>query len=175
MPGLTLRTVDPPARESAAGLRVRWDERRRLADRDRHAAHNAEAYLLGVLLAEACELVRAGWVQHCWFAVIDEQGALRRIGPRNLDEIGGHPVSAVCLLGGIVQAAGGVTRAGTRPVHRAIDLTWATLYDQPVRPGASSRLRLAHIHDLIGWNDSAGRTRDDVAGLLTAASRRATQ
>lgn len=175
MPRLTLTIVPAPVRDSEPGRRERWRERRRLTEQDRQAAEQAELYLLRALLADASDLVNAGWVQHCWFVISDERGSRRRIGPLNLHELDGHPVSDVCLVGAVVEAAGGIARAGTHPVHRAIDLTWATLYNQPLRCCPSPPVRLAHIHDLTRWNDSPGRTPHDVAGLLTAASHRATQ
>jgi hypothetical protein len=79
----------------------------------------------------------------------------------------------MCLVGAIVQAAGGVAHAGTGPVHGAIDLTWATLFDEAEWRSPSARVRLARIHDLIGWNDAAGRRPEQVAGLLVAAAHRA--
>lgn len=174
----TLTAVPAPARNSEPRLRERWRERRRLTEQDRQAARLAELYLLRALLADASDLVTAGWVQHCWFTISDEHGNRRRIGPLNLHELDGHPIREVCLVGAIVQAAGGIARAGTQPVHRAIDLGWATLYNQPLCTSnhtPSPPVRLAHIHDLTRWNDSPGRTPDDVVGLLSAASGRATQ
>lgn len=161
-----------PAPERKVGVRERWHERRRLDEQDRRAAHQAELYLLGTLLADASDLVDTGWVQQCWFTVHDGHGGLRRIGPLNLHELGRGPVAEVCLVGAIVEAGGGIARAGTSPVHHAVDLAWATLYNQPVRWCPPS-VRLAHIHDLTRWNDTAGRTSQDAAGLLTAASCRA--
>jgi len=162
--------VLPALPASDPGLRQRRRERRRLAEQDRRAAQRAERFLLRALLADARGLVRAGWVQHCWFVIEDEDGTPRRIGAPNLHELGAHPVTGVCLVGAIVQAAGGISRAGTQPVHRAIDLTWATLYDEPLRRWASAPVRLSYIHDLTRWNDAAQRCVDDVVGLLTAAA-----
>jgi hypothetical protein len=172
-PPLTAAPRAVPARDP--GLRDRWRERRRLIEQDRRAAERAERYFLASLLADARDRVHAGWVQNCWFVINDEHGRPRRIGAPNLDELQGSPVTAVCLVGAIVQAAGGIERAGTQPVHQAIDLTWATLYDQPLRRWASAPVRLSYIHDLTGWNDAPRRTAEDVAGLLTAASRQALQ
>jgi hypothetical protein len=167
-----LVVVPPPARERKLGMRERRHERRRLAEQDRRAAHQADLYVLRGLLADASQLVAAGWVQHCWFTVPDENGGRKRIGPRNLHELGCQPAAEVCLVGAIVEAGGGIAKAGTQPVRHAIDLTWATLYNDAVR-WYPPPLRLAHIHDLTRWNDSARRTPDDVADLLTAASCRA--
>ncbi len=169
----TVSALPVPFDDGELRIPGRRRERRRLIEQDRQAARQAELYLLGELLTDASDLVRAGWVQHCWFAVRDERGTRRRIGPRNLQDLDGNRVSEVCMVGAIVQAAGGVDRAGTEPVHRAIDLTWATLYDTPMRSCPSSSVRLAYIHDLIAWNDAAGRTADDAAILLSAAARRA--
>jgi hypothetical protein len=176
MPSSTLTAVPARVGSRAPGLRDRWCERRRrLSEQDLHSAHQAELSLLRPLLADASGLVNAGWVQHCWFTITDEHGRKRRVGPLNLHELDGHPVSEVCLVGAIVQAAGGTARSGTQPVRRAIDVTWATLYNQPIRWCPSPPVRLAHIHDLTRWNDSPRRTPDDVAALLAAASVRATQ
>jgi hypothetical protein len=173
MPQSTVFAVAAPGPETEAGLRERRRERRRLIEQDRHAVQQATLYLLSELLADASDLVSTGWVQHCWFTISDESGARRRIGPRNLHQLDGRPVTGVCLLGAIVQAAGGVARAGTEPVHRGIDLTWATLFDQPTHRFPAAYVRLAYIHDLMRWNDAASRTAGDVAGLLVAASGRA--
>lgn len=169
----TLGAVPIPLNDGELRIPGGWRERRRLIEQDRQAGRQAELYLLGELLADASDLVRAGWVQHCWFAVRDEQGTRRRIGPRNLRDLDGNRVSEVCMVGAIVQAAGGVDRAGTEPVHRAIDLTWATLFSAPMRSCPPASVRLAYIHDLIAWNDAAGRTAADAATLLSAAARRA--
>jgi hypothetical protein len=172
-PRPTPTAVASVIRASEPGSRERWRERRRLTQQDRHAAHQAELHLLRELLADASNLVNAGWVQHCWFTTAEENGRRRRIGPSNLHDLDDHPVVEVCLVGAIVQAAGGIARAGTQPVHRGIELTWATLHNQPIRWCPSPPVRLAHVHDLTRWNDTARRTPDDVASLLIAASRNA--
>ena len=154
-------------------MRARRHERRRLAQHDRRAAHRAELHGLRTLLADAADLVDAGWVQRCWFTVRDEHGDRRRVGPANLRELRGRTVSEVCLVGAIVQAGGGVAQAGAQPVQRALDLTWATLYNLPVRWCPAPAVRLAHIHDLTRWNDAAARTPDDVGSLLVTACGRA--
>src|SRR5690242_837246 len=99
----TLGAVPIPLNDGELRIPGGWRERRRLIEQDRQAGRQAELYLLGELLADASDLVRAGWVQHCWFAVRDEQGTRRRIGPRNLQDLDGNRVSEVCMVGAIVQ------------------------------------------------------------------------
>lgn len=176
--GSAVTTVRPPVGVQPVGVwqrrRDRRREQQRLAEHDRRVARQAELHLLGELLGDASALVEDGWVQHCWFTVRDERGERRRVGPRNLQELDGRAIDQVCLVGAIVQAAGGVARAGSQPVHRALDLTWATLYHLPVRWCPAPSVRLAHIHDLTRWNDADLRSTGDVVGLLSAAACRAT-
>jgi hypothetical protein len=77
------------------------------------------------------------------------------------------------LVGAVVQAAGGVAHARTQPVHRALDLTWAALYNEPVRWCPAPATRLSHVRDLTRWNDRDGRTATEVSGLLALAADRA--
>lgn len=171
-PSSTLAAVVTGGQTSAPRLLEGRRARKRLTQLDREAADRAERFLLRALLVDAGSLVTQGWVQYCWFTVLDEHGERRRIGPPNLHELAGRTVSEVCLVGAIVQAAGGLARAGSPPVHRAIDLTWATLYNDATWRRHSPAVRLAHVHDLTRWNDAPVRTSAEVAGLLTAASER---
>jgi hypothetical protein len=90
-----------------------------------------------------------------------------------LSELAGRQVVAVCLVGAVIQAAGGVAHAGSQPVRRALDVTWAALYLDPVRWCPAPAVRLAHVRDLTRWNDRAGRTAAEVSGLLAVAAERA--
>jgi hypothetical protein len=157
----------------SAGMRARRRERRRLAELDRRGALRAEAVLLRGLLMRAGDLVRDGWVQRCWFIACDDRGHQVRIEAQNLYELAGKQVIDVCLVGAVVQAGGGVAHARTQPVRRALDLTWAALYHEPMRWCPSPAVRLSHVRDLTRWNDLPGRTAAEVSGLLALAADRA--
>jgi hypothetical protein len=155
------------------GVCVRRRERRRLVERDRQSAARSEAVLLRALLLHASDLVCDGWTQRCWFVARDQADGRVRVGPQNLHELASLQVVEVCLVGAVVHAAGGVARAGSQPVLRAFDATWATLYHEPVRWCPAPAIRLAHVRDLTRWNDRAGRTAAEVSGLLALAAERA--
>ena len=156
---------------SSSGVRARRRERRRLVALDRRSALRAESALLPALLLHASDLVSVGWAQQCWFVARGDDGRVR-VGPRNLADLVGRQVVEVCLVGAVVQAAGGVTHAGSQPVQRALDVTWAALYLDPVRWCPAPAVRLAHVRDLTRWNDRAGRTAAEVSGLLALAADR---
>jgi len=156
---------------SVPGFRARRRERRRLVDLDRRSALRAESALLHALLLRASDLVCDGWTQRCWFVAGDDDGRVR-VGPTNLSDLAGRDVVEVCLVGAVIHAAGGVAQAGTQPVQRALDVTWAALYHDPVRWCPAPAVRLAHVRDLTRWNDGAGRTAAEVSGLLTRAADR---
>ncbi len=153
---------------------LRWRDRRReqqrLARQDRLGAHLAELRRIGELVADARALVGSGWVQGRWLVHRDADGRLREVVGRDREV----PVSGACLVGSLVQAGGGVAALGTQPVQRALDATWHALHGDPgapVRWCPAPPVRLQHVRDLAGWNDAAGRTRDEVVGLLHAAER----
>jgi hypothetical protein len=119
-------------------------------------------------LGEVCEildgaraiLVDDGWVQNRWYG---DQPA-PATGPR------------ACLVGAVVRAARGHDETGAGP---AIDVLWDALQESRglAGPGVAGRaappqVRIARVRDLTRWNDRAGRTRDDVVGLLDLATSR---
>lgn len=151
-------------------------ERRRLAELDRRGAHLAQLHQISAIVTEAATLVSAGWVQHAWFAVRDEDSRERLVGPLNVAALAGRPVVGVCLAGAIVQAGGGLAAARTQPVQRALDLTWHTLYDsanRPVRWCPAPAARAMNLRDLTRWNDCPQRTAPEVSALLAATARAA--
>jgi hypothetical protein len=167
-----LSTAPPIVPAPRPGFRERRRRRHELGEHDRQAALLAELHLLRLLLSEAGELVNAGWVQHRWFTVRDEAGIEHGVGPRNLADLDGRQVIGTCLVGAIVHAGGGVEAAGSAAVHRAIDLTWATLHNTRVQWTPPPSIRLTRVHELVRWNDAHGRTADEVAGLLGTAAQR---
>lgn len=170
----SLRSAHPSSRRVVR--RARSDERRRLARQDRVAARLAELHCIRGLLGDAITVVSSGWVQHGWFAVIDERGSPRTITAHDLHVLTRHPVSGACLVGAIVHAAGGPSTAHTQLVQRTLDLTWHALHEderQPVQWCPAPAVRTAHVRDLTRWNDSRERTACQVTALLHSAVRTA--
>jgi hypothetical protein len=162
------------AEPSTRGRLKRPDRRlrRELARQDRVSARLAELRCIRELLDEATVVVGAGWVQHVWYTVSNPQGRQLRVTAYDIDAVADRPVSGACLVGAVVQAAGGPRTATSQLVQRTLDLTWHTLYEQPDRPVQwcpAPPVRTAHVRDLTRWNDRAGRTRQDVVALLRSA------
>ena len=125
------------------GRRSERAERRRLAHQDRVSARLAELSMIQTILADAQEVLGAGWAQGTW-ATYD----------------------GVCLVTSIRDAGGGGQRTA-----RALDLVWHTLYRDEVgiRWVAPPDVRLARVRDLARWNDRAERRLPDVLALLAEA------
>jgi hypothetical protein len=167
----------PPAADAGsagwwARRRRRRRENRRLACQDAVARRLAELHHIRVLLEEALAVVDVGWVQHAWFAVVDEDGRECRLTTYEIHRAAERPLSGACLVGGIVHAGGGLEAVHTQLVQRTLDLTWHTLHEsahRPVRWCPSPAVRAAHVRDLTRWNDHPQRTQQEVAGLLRSA------
>ncbi|CCH87668.1 protein of unknown function [Modestobacter italicus] len=86
---------------------------------------------------------------------------------------------ATCLVGAVVVAAGGRAAVGGQPAQRSLDLLWHTLHQAtdpgPVRWCPGPALRMLQVQDLTRWNDAAGRSPEEVRGLLDAAIGRLTR
>ena len=125
------------------GRRSERAERRRLAHQDRVSARLAELSMIQTVLADAQEVLGAGWAQGTW-ATYD----------------------GVCLVTSVRDAGGGGQRTA-----RALDLVWHTLYRDEVgiRWVAPPDVRLARVRDLARWNDRAERRLPDVLALLAEA------
>lgn len=159
-----------------AGFRARRRERARLARLDRRGAHLAELHHIALLTRRAVALVESGWVQHAWFAVEDGRGRRHALTAHGAALLADHPVVGGCLVGALVQAAGGLDAVPTQLLQRALDLTWHTLAGDeraPVRWAPAPAERARHLRDLTRWNDQPARTRGEVTGLLRAVERAA--
>ena len=167
-----LRLVRPDA---GRGTRRRqWSERRRLAHQDRSVRQLASLHSIRTLLEEAISVASSGWVQDCWFSVIDEQGRPSGVHARDIPAVTDQPIAGACLVGAIVTAGGGPAAVRTQSVQRALDLTWHTLYQderQSVRWCPGPAIRMAHVRDLTRWNDHPQRSAQDVVTLLHSALR----
>jgi hypothetical protein len=162
-------------RAGQAGHRARQDRkrlRRALRDQDRLSARLAELHCIEALLAEATEWVGRGWMQHGWFAYVDESGTRRVVtgsASQARSSVPPEQIVGTCLVGAIVQAGGGPTMAHSQLVQRTIDLTWHASYragNEPVRWCPPPSERAGHVIDLVHWNDVAGRELSEVVALL---------
>jgi hypothetical protein len=157
------------------GRRERRAERLRLRKLDALSAQLAQLHAIRVLLEQASEIVRGGWIQGAWFAV-DVGGRTRAVSAPELRLTRDHPVIGACLVGAVVQAGGGPEAVRSQPVQRALDLVWHSLREdagQPVRWCPGPPTRMMHVLDLTHWNDAPDRTRGDVVGLLQSSVRTA--
>lgn len=120
------------------------------------------------LLESAADVVRGGWVQGGWFSVATA-GGTRVITAYDLHLLGDHPVVGACLVGAVVEAAGGPASVRTQLLGRTLDLVWHSLRedrDRPVAWCANPGARMMTVLELTRWNDAPGRTRGEVVDLL---------
>ena len=153
--------------------RERRAERRRLRHLDAVSARLAELHAIRALLEQAVNVVDAGWVKGAWFTVATA-GGNRAVTAQDLDLLVDQSVTGACLVGGVVQAAGGPATVRSQLVQRTLDLTWHALREDPaqaVRWCPGPRVRMMHVLELTHWNDAPERTRADVLNLLQSGSR----
>ena len=150
-------------------------ERRRLKTQDAVSRQLAELHAIGALLERAAEVVGEGWVQGAWFTVATP-GGKRAVTAYDLPMIVHRPVNGACLVGGVVEAAGGPATVRSQLVQRTLDLIGHVLREdpqQPVRWCPGPRTRMLGVLELTRWNDAPGRTQGEVVGLLVASRRAA--
>jgi hypothetical protein len=165
-------SVDRPA---PCGRRERREARRRLKRQDTVSSHLAELHAVHDLLARSAEVIDIGWLQHGWFSVMTAEGP-RAVTAYNLADAVEKPVVGACLVGSVVQGAGGPAAVRTQLVQRTLDLLWHTLREDPDRPlrwCPDPQTRALRVRDLTRWNDSPARTRHEVVALLLAAQQTA--
>ena len=162
-------------RTGPTSRRQRRRLRRELRDRDRRSVKLAELHHIDALLAQAVEVIDRGWMQHGWFAYVDSGGARHTVAactPYAVRKVSRDQVTATCLVGAIVHAAGGPSAARSQLVQRTLDLTWHALYRgdrEAIRWCRSPIERAGHVQDLAHWNDHVGRDSGDVTSLLVRA------
>lgn len=173
-----IRGLLAPAPESP---RVSWREpRRALARANRDVAQRAVRLRLDtarVVLAGAADIVADGWIQNAWFQVRDETETVRTVTAGNLDLLERGPVLAACLVGAVVQAAGGRYAARDQVTGDSLDLIWTAAFGDGCRAGLGlsppPQVRSLRVFDLTRWNDRPGRCIGEVLDLLDAADDRA--
>ncbi len=94
---------------------------------DATQARLAELTDLQRLLTGAREVIERGWIQHAWFAYLDEHGRTRKASSAAAMDVQGRPLVGACLVGSIVSAAGGPHAVHSQPVQRALDVVWHAL------------------------------------------------
>jgi hypothetical protein len=172
--GIVVSHVDE-RRAEQAGHRARQDRkrlRRALREQDRVSAKLAELHCIEALLAEATDLVGSGWMQDGWFAYVDQSGSRRVVTGCTSQvrrTVSPEQIVGTCLVGAIVQAGGGPSKAHSQLVQRTIDLTWHASFragHDPVRWCPPPNERAGHVTDLVRWNDVPGRGPSEVVALL---------
>jgi len=153
---------------------------------DRRSAHRAAARRrrlhgriaeladLQRLLTDARQVIDHGWIQHGWFAYLDERGRTRTASSAAATDVAGRPLVGACLVGAVVYAAGGPHAVHSQPAQRALDLIWHALAMEegaPVLWCPAPDARMARVRDLTSWNDDAARTSAEVSSLLLTAER----
>src|SRR3954471_15123027 len=116
---MSLATTAPPV-PTRVGFRERRRRRARLAERDRRSARLAELHRIADVARRAADLVESGWVQNAWFAVADEHGRRTALTGPGLARLADRPVVGGCLVGALVQAAGGLPAVPTQLVQRTL-------------------------------------------------------
>jgi hypothetical protein len=168
--------IEEPTRRQRRGRSARRDrraERRRLKHLDKLSAQLAELFAIEELLDRAVDVVSTGWVQDAWFVVSTSDGQ-RAVTAYDLRMAMDRPVLGACVVGAVVEAGGGPANVRSQVVQRTLDLTWHTLREgseEPVRWCPGPRVRMMTVLDLTHWNDTPGRTQDEVVGLLVATRR----
>ena len=155
----------PPAYVEPAG--APWQERLRRLDRIRAALEQGRF-----------DLLRDGWTRGGWFSVADAAGRARPTSTAEAFAVlgSGAPVRGACLVGALLRQAGDPDRAtSVADVWGCVDELVEALHEQagytgfpPGRcyPPTERRTRL---RTLTAWNDTSGRTRAEVVGLLDRA------
>jgi len=167
--------IAPPVQPTRAGRRQRRAERRRLKHLDALSARLAELHSIRALLEQSAAVVGDGWIQGAWFSVATPDGK-RTVTAYDLRQAVDRPVIGACLVGAVVEAAGGPATVRSQLVQRTLDLVWHALRedpDRPVRWCPGPRVRMMQVLELTRWNDARERTQDQVVDLLVSAQRSA--
>lgn len=157
------------------GRHERRAERRRLRHQDALSSRLAELHAIRALLEQATDVVSGGWVQGAWFTVATASGK-QDVTAYDLRLAVNRPVTGACLVGAVVQAAGGPATVRSQLVQRTLDLTWHALREVPGRPVQwcpGPHVRMMQVLELTHWNDARGRTQGEVVDLLLAARQTA--
>ncbi len=163
----------PSEQRTWLNRRERRAERRRLKQQDALSAQLAELHAIRDLLDRAAEVVGRGWVQGAWFTVATADGT-RAVTAYDLPVLGHRPVSGACLVGSVVEAAGGPATVRSQLVQRTLDVVGHALREDPSSPVhwcPGPRMRMLGVLELTHWNDAPERTQAEVIRLLEVSRR----
>jgi hypothetical protein len=129
--------------------------------------HDRPAEVLAVLDA-ARDIVEAGWVQNRW-TVSPAAGRTNAAGDGTDGSV------RACVVGAVALAV----RARDPRADLAVDTgpalayVWDEVFDgRTAGRSAPHHVRIARMRELARWNDTGGRTRDDVVAVLDRAAAR---
>jgi hypothetical protein len=138
--------------------------------------------LLALLEAARAEL-SAGWVQGGWWSTPSRDGRQILLTGLAAGRSAPETVGAVCLVGALIRAGsgqGGDSEAG-RAIDAVYDALWESRGQASATPGpgmlkvSSPQVRQAKTQALTRWNDTQGRTSDEVLAVLDRAIARVIQ
>lgn len=128
------------------------------------------------ILETARTVLERGWLQDGWYRTTPRPLRQRLFGPTP----GPDGIDAACVVAAVAVAghAGGAFTHVDRDSGPAVDRVWEALQETRLgryaaAPGAVAPIvRRARMRELVRWNDTAGRTQDEVLGLVDRAISR---
>jgi hypothetical protein len=156
-----MSTIHASANQQTRSRRhERRAERRRLQRVDVLSGRLAELYAIRALLDRAAEATGRGWVQDAWFTV-DMATGERRVTASGMRLAENEPVTGACLVGSVVQAAGGPSMVRSQLVQRTLDLARGARPAGPLVSGAErahhARARPDPVERCSGADAGRGR------------------
>jgi hypothetical protein len=131
------------------------------------------------VLVGARALIARGWLQGAWYVLEAPDGRRRFVGAGSLTRRSFGEIVQSCLVGAVVESARWHT-AEKGAAGPAIDRLWHELgelsgHRPPADPWPPTPvLRRREVGELTMWNDTPGRTPDEVLHLLDTAIARLT-
>lgn len=170
--------LSPPLRRQRLGWwRLHAAGRRQSLPEIQHAVLERVLALLEAAHAD----VSAGWAQDGWWATPAAGG--QRVLATGLAAGASTPnrADAVCLVGALIRA--GAAQGGDAEFGRAADTVYEALWESREQPDtvtgmltlSSPQVRQARVQALTRWNDTRGRTSDEVLSVLDRAIARVMQ
>ncbi len=128
------------------------------------------------ILETARAVLERGWLQDGWYRTRPRPLRQRLFGPTP----GPEDIEAACLVAAVAVAGhtGGAFTHVDRDSGPAVDRAWEALQETrrehvETSPGAVAPIvRRARMRELVRWNDTPGRTREEVLGVIDRAISR---